>query len=30
MTGKTPLALMAGVVAVAVAGEVLNRVRPRR
>jgi hypothetical protein len=30
MTGKTPLALMAGVVAVAVAAEVLNRVRPRR
>ena len=30
MTGKTPLALMAGVVAVAVVAEVLNRVRPRR
>ena len=30
MTGKTPLALMAGVVAVAVAGEVLQRIRPGR
>src|SRR5687767_3664576 len=30
MTSKTPLALMAGVVAVAVVAEVLNRVRPRR
>ena len=30
MTGKTPLALMAGVVAVAVIAELLNRVRPRK
>jgi hypothetical protein len=30
MTGKTPLALIAGVVAVALAGELLNRMRPRR
>ena len=30
MTGKTPLALMAGVVAVAAVAEVLNRIRPRR
>ena len=30
MTGKTPLALIAGVVAVAVASELLNRIRPRR
>ena len=30
MTGKTPLALMAGVVAVAVVAEILNRVRPRK
>jgi hypothetical protein len=30
MTGKTPLALMAGVVAVAVVAEVLNRVKPRK
>ncbi len=30
MTGKTPLALIAGVVVVAVVGEVLNRMRPRR
>jgi hypothetical protein len=30
MTGKTPLALMAGVVAVALASELLNRIRPRR
>jgi hypothetical protein len=29
MTGKTPLALMAGVVAVAVVGELMHRVRPR-
>jgi hypothetical protein len=29
MTGKTPLALMAGVVAVALVGELLHRVRPR-
>jgi hypothetical protein len=30
MTGKTPLALMAGVVAVALVSELLNRIRPRR
>ena len=30
MTGKTPLALIAGVVAVAAVGELLNRVRPRK
>jgi hypothetical protein len=30
MTGKTPLALMAGVVAVALAAELLNHLRPRR
>jgi len=30
MTGKTPLALIAGVVAVAVVGELLQRIRPRR
>ena len=30
MTGKTPLALMAGVVAVAVMAELLHRIRPRR
>jgi CBS-domain-containing membrane protein len=30
MTGKTPLALMAGVVAVALLAELLNRIRPRR
>ena len=30
MTGKTPLALMAGVVAVALVAELLNRLRPRR
>jgi hypothetical protein len=30
MTGKTPLALMAGVVAVAVVAEVLHRVKPRK
>jgi hypothetical protein len=30
MTGKTPLALMAGVVAVAVVAEALQRIRPRR
>jgi hypothetical protein len=30
MTGKTPLALMAGVVAVALVAELLNRIRPRR
>jgi hypothetical protein len=30
MTGKTPLALIAGVVAVAVAGELIQRIRPRR
>lgn len=30
MTGKTPLALMAGVFAVAVVGELLQRIRPRR
>jgi hypothetical protein len=30
MTGKTPLALMGGVVAVVVVAELLNRVRPRR
>ncbi len=30
MTGKTPLALMAGVVAVALMAELLQRIRPRR
>ena len=30
MTGKTPLALIAGVVAVAAFGELLNRIRPRK
>jgi hypothetical protein len=30
MTGRTPLALVGGVVLVAVAAELLNRVRPRR
>ena len=30
MTGKTPLALIAGVVAVAAMGELLNRIRPRK
>jgi hypothetical protein len=30
MTGRTPLALIGGVVLVAVAAEILNRVRPRR
>lgn len=30
MTGRTPLALMAGVVLVAVLGELLNRLRPSR
>jgi hypothetical protein len=30
MTGKTPLALIAGVVAVAVVGELAQRIRPRR
>ena len=30
MTGRTPLALMAGVVLVAVMGELLNRLRPSR
>lgn len=30
MTGKTPLALIAGVVVVAVAGELIQRIRPRR
>ena len=30
MTGRTPLALIGGVVAVAVAAELLNRVRPKR
>jgi hypothetical protein len=30
MSGKTPLALMAGVVAVALVAELLNRIRPRR
>ena len=30
MTGKTPLALMGGVVIIAVAAELFNRLRPRR
>jgi CBS-domain-containing membrane protein len=30
MTGKTPLALMGGVVVIALAAEALNRLRPRR
>jgi hypothetical protein len=30
MTGRTPLALIGGVVAIAIAAELLNRLRPRR
>jgi hypothetical protein len=30
MTGKTPLALMGGVVVIALASEALQRIRPRR
>jgi hypothetical protein len=30
MTGKTPLALMAGVLAIAIAAELLHYLRPQR